>query len=107
MNENNEGNEADDGRHENESNNVQVGHVNTPNEDVIVTNTLLCVFVLLWSQNAMLMKLLKLQQTNKSSNDIKITPDLNKSIPVFYGLSTEAHAQDWLRTVNSVANFHR
>jgi len=34
LNENNEGNEADDGRHENESNNVQEGHVNTPNEDV-------------------------------------------------------------------------
>lgn len=45
------------------------------------------------------MDLLKLQQTNKSSNDIKITPDLNKSIPVFYGLITEAQAQDWLRTV--------
>lgn len=29
------------------------------------------------------MDLLKLQQTNKSSNDIKITPDLNKSTPVF------------------------
>lgn len=53
----------------------------------------------------MLMKLLKLQQTNKSSNDI--TPDLNKPIPVFYGLSTEAHAQDWLQTVNGVDNFHR
>lgn len=45
------------------------------------------------------MDLLKLQQTNKSSNDIKITPDLNKSTPVFYGLTTEAQAQDWLRTV--------
>lgn len=55
----------------------------------------------------MLTELLKLQQTNKSSNDIKITPELNKSISVVYGLTKEAQAQDWLWTVNGVANFHR
>lgn len=109
--------------HENEVNDTQGSHVNLsnetddtqevhanimngPNVDTgnVNTNTLLCT---LMSQNAMLMELLKSQQASKSSNDMTIAPDLNKSIPVFNGLTTGVQARDWLRTVNGVANLHR
>ncbi|XP_060846357.1 uncharacterized protein LOC132926022 [Rhopalosiphum padi] len=93
----------------NETNDTQEVHANIPNGpnvDIgnVNTNTLLCT---LMSQNAMLMELLKSQQASKSSNDMTIAPDLNKSIPVFNGLTTGAQARDWLRTVNGVANLHR
>lgn len=125
---NGEGNVNNEG-HENEPNNAQgssgsssngtndtpevhaniQNEPNEPNEPNDVTsnvnaNTLLCTLL---SQNAMLMELLKSQQVRTSSNDMTIAPDLNKSIPVFNGLTTGAHAQDWLRTVNGVANLHR
>ena len=122
LNENNNGNNTNDEGPENEPNDAQGSHVdsyelndtqeghvnmpNGPNVDVgnVNTNTLLCTLL---SQNAMLMELLKSQQANKSSNEMTIAPDLNKSIPVFNGLTTGAQAKDWLRTVNGVANLHR
>lgn len=97
---------------ENETNDTPEVHANNiqnePNEMNVDTsnvnaNTLLCTLL---SQNAMLMELLKSQQDRKSSNDMTIAPDLNKSIPIFNGLTTGAQAQDWLRTVNGVANLH-
>ncbi|CAH1713532.1 unnamed protein product [Aphis gossypii] len=109
LNESNNGNNTNDEGHEIEPNDVQEGHVNMPNGpnvDVgnVNTNTLLCTLL---SQNSMLMEMLKSQQSYKSSNEMTIAPDLNKSIPVFNGLATGAQAKDWLRTVNGVANLHR
>jgi len=80
----------------NETNDTPEMHANIPNGpnvDIgnVNANTLLCTLL---SQNAMLMELLKSQQASKSSNDMTIAPDLNKSIPVFNGLTTGAQAQD-------------
>ncbi|KAE9524158.1 hypothetical protein AGLY_015523 [Aphis glycines] len=109
LNESNNGNNTNDEGHEIEPNDTQEGHVNMPNGpnvDVgnVNTNTLLCTLL---SQNSMLMEILKSQQAYKSSNEMTIAPDLNKSIPVFNGLATGAQAKDWLRTVNGVTNLHR
>lgn len=100
------------GNTSNETNDTPEVHaniLNEPNEPNVDTsnvnaNTLLCTLL---SQNAMLMELLKSQQDRKPSNDMTIAPDLNKSIPIFNGLTTGVQAQDWLRTVNGVANLHR
>lgn len=55
----------------------------------------------------MLMELLKLQQS-KTLNDVIIALSFNKTIlPVFNGLNKGCLAFDWLRMVNSVANFYR
>jgi hypothetical protein len=86
-NKNNNRNITNDEEHEHESSDIQEGHANMPNGPNVDmgnvnTNTLLCSFL---SQNAMLIELFK-SQANKSSNDMMIAPDLNKSIPVFNGL---------------------
>jgi len=54
----------------------------------------------------MLIELLKLQK-NISLNDITIAPNLNKSRPVFNGLSilvTKRCPLDWLSIVNGISN---
>jgi len=91
----------------NENNGSKPSSSATPDPLVspVDANTLVETLV---KQNSMLMELLKLQQNNnKPSNEITIAPDLNKSIPIFNGLSTGSQALDWIRTVNGVANLHR
>lgn len=85
-------------KQENTMNNTNANNVSTADTNVLF-NTLMV-------QNNMLMEFLKVQQS-KPTNDITIAPDLNKSIPVFNGLSSGYQALDWLQTVNGVANLHR